>query len=112
MTATNDVIDEQTALSVAGIEVQPGQKLTRGKGCRECRNSGYRGRLGIFELLMITDKIREMIVQRKSATDILAVARKQGLKLMREDGWTKVEKGLTTVEEVVRVTKIDVSALG
>ena len=61
---------------------------------------------------MVTDEIREMIVQRKSATDMLAVARKQGIKLMREDGWTKVIKGITTVEEIVRVTKIDVSALG
>ena len=62
--------------------------------------------------MMVSDEIREMIVQRKSATDMLAVARKQGIKLMREDGWTKVLKGMTTVEEIVRVTKIDVSALG
>ncbi len=94
------------------FKLEPGQKLTRGLGCRECRNSGYRGRLGIYELLMVSDEIREMIVQRKSATDMLAVARKQGLKLMRDDGWTKVIKGMTTVEEIVRVTKIDVMALG
>ena len=96
----------------ADFKIEPGQKLTKGKGCRECRNSGYRGRLGIYELLMVTDELREMIVQRKSATDMLTVARKQGIKLMREDGWTKVIKGMTTVEEVVRVTKIDVMALG
>lgn len=94
------------------FKVEKGQKLVKGKGCRECRNSGYRGRLGIYELLMVTDELREMIVQRKSATDMLTLARKQGLKLMREDGWTKVIKGMTTVEEVVRVTKIDVMALG
>lgn len=94
------------------FKLEKGQKLSKGKGCRECRNSGYRGRLGIYELLMVSDEIREMIVQRKSATDMLTVARKQGLKLMRDDGWTKVIKGMTTVEEVVRVTKIDVSALG
>ncbi len=88
-----------------------GQKLFKGRGCRECRNSGYRGRLGIFELLMIDDEMREMIVQRRSATDMQTAARKRGLKLMREDGWNKVLKGMTTVEEVVRVTKIDVSAL-
>jgi len=96
----------------ADFKLDRGQKLIKGKGCRECRNSGYRGRLGIYELLMISDEIREMIVQRRSATDMLAVARKQGLKLMRDDGWTKVIKGMTTVEEVVRVTKIDVMALG
>jgi general secretion pathway protein E/type IV pilus assembly protein PilB len=96
----------------ADFKLERGQKLTKGKGCRECRNSGYRGRLGIYELLMVSDEIREMIVQRKSATDMLTVARKQGLKLMRDDGWTKVIKGMTTVEEIVRVTKIDVMALG
>jgi general secretion pathway protein E/type IV pilus assembly protein PilB len=94
------------------LKLEPGQKLTRGRGCRECRNSGYRGRLGIFEFLLINDELRDLIVQRRSATDILSVARKQGLKLMRDDGWTKVIKGMTTVEEVVRVTKIDVVALG
>ena len=94
------------------LKLEPGQKLTRGRGCRECRNSGYRGRLGIFELLLINDELRDMIVQRRSATEMLTVARKRGIKLMRDDGWTKVIKGMTTVEEVLRVTKIDVSALG
>jgi len=94
------------------FKLERGQKLWRGAGCRECRNSGYKGRLGIFELLLITDELRDMILQRRSATELLAVARKRGLKLMREDGWSKVQSGTTTVEEVVRVTKIDVSALG
>jgi len=93
------------------FSLEPGQKIFKGKGCRDCRDTGYRGRLGIFELLMVTDQLREMIVQRKSATDMQHVARKKGLKLMREDGWSKVLKGMTTVEEVVRVTKIDASAL-
>ncbi len=88
-----------------------GQKLTRGAGCRECRNSGYRGRLGIFELLMISDELREMIVHRQSATDMYAIARKQGLKPMREDGWAKVRAGMTTIDEIVRVTKVDIAAL-
>ena len=78
---------------------------------RECRHTGYRGRLGIFELLPVDDEIREMILQRKSATDIQDAARANGLKLMREDGWTKVVKGTTTVEEIVRVTKVDAVAL-
>jgi len=94
------------------FKLEPGQKLIRGRGCRECRNTGYRGRLGIFELLMIDNELRDMIVQRRSATEMLTVTRKAGMKLMREDGWSKVLKGMTTVEEVVRVTKIDVLALG
>jgi len=95
----------------ADLKIEAGQKLFRGAGCRDCRNSGYRGRLGIFEMLSIDDEMRNLIVLRKSATDILAVARKKGLKLMREDGWTKVLKGMTTIEEIVRVTKIHVEAL-
>ncbi len=87
--------------------LERGEKLFRGKGCRECRHSGYRGRQGIYELLLINDKLREMIVQRRSAGEMLVLAREQGLQLMREDGWAKVRKGITTVEEIVRVTKVD-----
>ena len=85
--------------------IEPGQVLYRGKGCRECRHTGYRGRLGLFELLMINDELREMIVKHSSATQILEVARGYGLKLMRADGWAKTLRGFTTVEEVNRVTK-------
>ncbi len=88
-----------------------GTKLYHGTGCRDCRDSGYRGRLGIFELLHIDSKLRDMIVQRKSATEILEVARADGLQLMREDGWEKVLKGITTFEEIARVTKVDATAL-
>ena len=95
----------------ADFKIEKGQKLYRGAGCRDCRNSGYRGRLGIFEMLMITNQLRGMIVERRSATDLQVVARKDGLKLMREDGWSKVLAGMTTVEEIVRVTKTDVSAV-
>ena len=62
-------------------------------------------------MLLITDQLRALIVERRSATDLLAVARKDGIKLMREDGWAKVLNGMTTVEEIVRVTKTDVSAV-
>ncbi len=95
----------------ADFKIEKGQTLFRGAGCRDCRNSGYRGRLGIFEMLMITNQLRGMIVERRSATDLQVVARKDGLKLMREDGWSKVLAGMTTVEEIVRVTKTDVSAI-
>lgn len=83
-----------------------GKPLFRGKGCRECQNYGYAGRRAIFELLTMTDEIREMVVQRKSASQILTVARRNGLKLLREDGWRVVSEGLTTPEEVIRATKM------
>lgn len=80
-------------------------KLHRGRGCRECRHIGYKGRFGIYELLMMNDEIRELIVQRASAGRIQQVAMKQSLRLLREDGWDKVRAGVTTPEEVLRVTK-------
>jgi general secretion pathway protein E/type IV pilus assembly protein PilB len=89
------------------LMLEPGRKLFRGAGCRDCRHSGYRGRLGIFELLIVNDDLRELILARKSAAEIQEAACRNGLKLMREDGWAKVRKGITTVEEVVRVTKVD-----
>ncbi|MBW7905539.1 MAG: Flp pilus assembly complex ATPase component TadA [Phycisphaerae bacterium] len=88
------------------FEYKSGEKLWRGAGCRECRNSGYAGRRAIFELLVLDDELRELIVQRKSAAQMLPVARKNGLRLLREDGWRLVRRGLTTPEEVVRATKV------
>ena len=93
------------------FKLEPGTEVYRGAGCRDCRGSGYRGRLGIYELLSIDEDIREMIVHRKSAGDILEIARGKGIELMREDGWTKVIDGTTTIEEINRVTKVDVEAL-
>jgi general secretion pathway protein E/type IV pilus assembly protein PilB len=93
------------------VPLERGQELHRGAGCRDCRHTGYRGRFGIFELLHIDDELREMIVHRKSATEIQDVALARGLKLMRQDGWSKVLQGLTTVEEIVRVTKVNVAAV-
>ena len=87
------------------FELQEGEKLYRGEGCRHCRNTGYAGRIGIFELIKLTDRLREMIVQRVSAGLIRNAAVKEGLKLLRLDGWDKVRAGTTTPEEVLRVTK-------
>ncbi len=87
------------------LNLQPGQKLHRGRGCRECRNIGFKGRVGIFELLMMTDEVRELVVQRASAWKIQQLAMTQGLRLLREDGWEKVRAGVTTPEEVLRAAK-------
>ena len=83
-----------------------GGELWRGQGCRECRNTGYRGRLGIFELMVINDEIRELIMKRSGAGSIMHAGRKNGLGLLREDGWDKVRLGITTPAEVQRVTKM------
>jgi type II secretion system protein E len=86
---------------------QPGEPLFRGVGCSDCRHTGYKGRIGIFELLVMNDEIRNIIVERGTATAIMNTARKKyGMKLLREDGWDKVRAGITTIEEVVRVSKV------
>ncbi len=81
--------------------------LWRGTGCRACRNVGYLGRLGIFELLVANDKIRHMTVERTGSTFILKQALDDGMITLRQDGWRKVLAGQTTVSEVLRVTKGD-----
>ena len=87
------------------FKLDEGTTLYHGTGCRHCRGSGYSGRQGIFELLILDDTLREMIVQRASAAQLLKVALKHGLRLLRHDGWDKVRAGVTTVEEVLRVSK-------
>ncbi|HUU83214.1 MAG TPA: ATPase, T2SS/T4P/T4SS family [Phycisphaerae bacterium] len=87
------------------MNLEPGERFSRGKGCRDCRHTGYRGRMGIFELLLMNDELRELVVKHASATQMLVVARRYGIKLMRDDGWSKVRAGMTTVEEINRVTK-------
>ncbi len=88
------------------LQLDPGQTLFRGAGCRTCRNTGYRGRTGLYELMNTNDEIRERIMQRASASEIARVARANGLRLLREDGWLKVKQGITTPDEVIRSTKV------
>ncbi|MFL5328039.1 MAG: GspE/PulE family protein [Gemmataceae bacterium] len=88
----------------------PAPTLYRGKGCRACRQSGYRGRTGIHELMVNTDTIRELIVNRVNAGVIRHEAMKAGMLTLRQDGWKKVLSGQTTVDEVARVTAGDIIA--
>ena len=75
-----------------------------GKGCENCTNTGYRGRKGLYELMIIDNDIRKLIVDNASAHLIRDLARQKGMKILREDGWEKVLNGVTTPEEVLRVT--------
>ncbi len=76
-------------------------------GCDECRGNGYRGRTGIFEILPVTDEIRPLVIAHASASDIKQTALQQGMKTLREDGWDKVLAGVTTIDEILRVTEED-----
>ena len=88
------------------FQLEPGAKIWRGRGCRKCRETGFRGRTGLFELLVIDDGVREKIMTRSPAGEIIHVAVKHGLRLLREDGWMKVRAGITTPQEVMRSTKL------
>lgn len=79
-------------------------RFMRGAGCAECDGTGFRGRLGIFEIFLISDEIRAMIHNHASAARLRARAREEGMRTMREDGVRKVLAGLTTIEEVLSVT--------
>ncbi len=84
----------------------PGEKLHRGTGCPHCRNTGFRGRKGIYELMVMNEEIAHKIMERAASPAIVAVARKNGLRLLREDGWVKVHQGHTTPDEVVMCTAL------
>jgi len=75
-----------------------------GKGCDKCNNTGYRGRVAVFEIMMMSDRIRELLTQRASTSAIRQIAREQGMRTMRESGLLKIYDGVTTIEEVVRET--------
>jgi general secretion pathway protein E/type IV pilus assembly protein PilB len=78
-----------------------------GKGCAECHGTGYRGRTGLFELARVSDEIREMIVRRDPANLIKRRAVKEGMRTLRQEGWMRVGQGLTTIDELLRITKED-----
>ena len=80
-------------------------ELFRGKGCMHCRNTGFTGRLGIFELLSVTEEIKNMVTAKRSANEIKKKALEQGMRVLRDDGMEKVKSGVTTAEEVLRVTE-------
>ena len=93
--------------SVAAVAGRPIGRatLTRGAGCPSCRGTGFHGRIGLFELLTLDDALREAVTSRASRTRLRELALAAGMAPLRQDGWRKVEAGLTTIEEVLRVTQ-------
>ena len=82
-----------------------GKAIYRPTGCPTCRNNGYRGRIGVYELLVSNDEIRELATQRTPSINIKRAAQAAGMRTLRDDGWQKVLDGVTTIDEVLRVTK-------
>jgi general secretion pathway protein E len=79
-------------------------ELKKGKGCLHCRNTGYLGRLGIFEIFPMSEQLKKLIASKANDSDLRQVAIREGMTTLREDAWRKVQAGLTTVEEALRVT--------
>jgi general secretion pathway protein E len=94
-------LDEET---MARIGIGSDKSLYRPKGCIECSNSGYRGRVAISELLIVNDNIRQMIVNHERSTVIQQEAMKNGMRTLWQDGLKKVEDGITSLSELERVT--------
>jgi type IV pilus assembly protein PilB len=83
--------------------LEPGQKLYRPKGCDACRGSGYKGRVGVFEVVRITPRMASLIQTRTPLPELRAAAREQGMKLLLDSGMDKVRDGITSLEEVLTV---------
>jgi len=92
------------ALLEAGVRVGAEIEAYEPLGCARCNQTGYRGRVGIFSAMELSDQLKEMAIARAAETDIGAVAREEGMLTLREDGVAKVRSGLTSLEEVLRVT--------
>ena len=84
-----------------------GTKFKRGAGCENCRHTGYQGRAAIYEICVVTEVLRKLIMQKKDGGELKQCAISEGMETLRQDGWRRVAKGNTTIEEVVRVTQTD-----
>jgi general secretion pathway protein E/type IV pilus assembly protein PilB len=85
---------------------EAGDKFYRGVGCQWCRNTGYRGRSGVYELMVMNDEIGGKVMERAPSPEVVAASRRAGTRLLREDGWLKVKRGATTIDEVLMCTAV------
>jgi general secretion pathway protein E len=100
-------VPSRADLEALGVDPSRDYALFHGKGCDECRGTGYRGRFGIYELFPITEEVRGLVLRRASTPEIRRHAIEAGMVSLRLDGWLKAREGLTTVEEILRVTQED-----
>jgi type IV pilus assembly protein PilB len=104
-----EVPPSEDLLSELGMTVNDvaGRRFFRGRGCETCNNTGYKGRVGLYELMIVNDTIRDMIMQNASVDDLRKIAVGFGMVTLRESGMSKAFEGVTTLEEVVRETILD-----
>src|SRR6266567_1465422 len=94
-------------LGELGVTFPPDFKFYRGTGCDHCRQTGYQGRVAIYEICLVTEPLRRLILQKRDGSELKQCAIAQGMETLRHDGWRRVAQGRTTIEEVVRVTQTD-----
>ena len=104
-----EVVPSEDILAQFGttLEELDGKKFYKGRGCDVCNNTGYKGRVGLFELMIMTDELREMVMQNSSADDMRKVAQANGMVTLRDAGIAFAHEGTTTADEVVRETIVD-----
>lgn len=90
-------------LAEAGIPYEEGITLYRAKGCSRCFNTGYKGRIGVYEIMLMSENIEMLCIERRSSDEIKAAAIREGMKTLRDDGLEKVKQGITSLEEMMRV---------
>jgi type II secretion system protein E len=102
-------VPQRTVASLVELDEEAPETfvLYRGRGCDRCKRTGYRGRIGLFELLLVDDSLKDLILARASSGEIKEAAIRNGMWTLRQDGWSKALAGLTTLEEVERVTHED-----
>ncbi|PYL04845.1 MAG: secretion system protein E [Verrucomicrobia bacterium] len=95
-------------LAEIGVPVKElGTRFQRGAGCDQCRQTGYQGRAAIYEICLITEPMRKLIMKKRDGGELKQCAVAEGMETLRHDGWRRVAQGRTTIEEVVRVTQTD-----
>ena len=94
-------------LAEIGVPAEMGTRFQRGEGCESCRHTGYQGRLAIYEICVVTEPLKKLIMQKRDGGELKQCAIAQGMETLRQDGWRRVAQGKTTIEEVVRVTQTD-----
>jgi general secretion pathway protein E/type IV pilus assembly protein PilB len=94
-------------LAEIGISAKLGTRFQRGAGCDHCRQTGYLGRLAIYEICVVTEPLKKLIMQKRDGGELKQCAIAEGMLTLRQDGWRRVAEGKTTIEEVVRVTQTD-----
>ena len=100
-------VPDPADLLAIGVTDARGAELYRGEGCDACRKTGYKGRVGIYELFVISEEIRSLVLRKAPTSEIRRTAMDHGMVTLREDGWAKARAGQTTVEEILRVTQED-----